>query len=529
MGTQSSPLDTFDHVVVLMLENRSFDNLLGYLYEGGAPADKKFEGASGKNLSNPDINGSVVPVSKGSDYHQPYPDPGEEFDHITAQIFGGSPLQPPLPTMQGFVKDYYATLQALKKKPPVWPGSPENESPVIMKCFNPSSLPVLTGLAQQFAVFDHWYCAVPSQTWCNRAFWHAATSWGWVNNPSIGDESDPWNFTHWRQSSATPTLFDLIESKFGIGNWRVYEDLAIPFTKLVHWGDLREKSGSDYFRYLEGGHEIFDRQKNFFDDCAAGNLPKYSFIEPHFINFFEHVIWHDDMHPSSWDSLIYHETVPGSVLLGDQLIAKVYEAIRNSKSAQGNNWRNTLFIITFDEHGGCYDHVPPPTTVSPDPKAFNTGKGQEGFDFKRLGVRVPMVMVSAYIAENTIVNSPMHHCSFLKTMQEKWGLGSLGPRQDSAPLFTEVFSSTLRPLDSWPVFKESSPPFDAAAPMAAAMDLKQIPLNDLQSSLLGAMQDVIAEDPAAAVGLPSLTTAEDARQFLLHLGQLGYFDRRPKA
>jgi phospholipase C len=159
MQSQPSPLDTFEHVVVLMLENRSFDNLLGYLYETGVPPNKQFAGVSGNNLSNPDENGNPVPVSVGTDFHQPYPDPGEDFDHVTAQLFSGAPPSG-VPKMQGFVKDYFNVLSALPK----WTGSAADQSKVIMQCFAPSSLPVLSTIAQQFAVFDHWFCAVPSQT-----------------------------------------------------------------------------------------------------------------------------------------------------------------------------------------------------------------------------------------------------------------------------------------------------------------------------------------------------------------------------
>ena len=117
-------------------------------------------------------------------------------------------------------------------------------------------------------------------------------------------------------------------------------------------------------------------------------------------------MWHDDMHPSSFDSVIYSDGGPGSVLLGDRIVWKVYQAIRNSNSSSGNNWQNTLLIITFDEHGGCYDHVVPPSATQPNTAEFNNkGVGEAGFDFKRLGCRVPMVMVSAHIAENTIVNT----------------------------------------------------------------------------------------------------------------------------
>jgi phospholipase C len=504
-------LDTFEHVVVLMLENRSFDNILGYLYQDGVPPGKTFAGVVGNNLTNPDENGNPVPVSPQTNFHEPYPDPGEEFHHITEQLFSGPAVG--VPQMQGFVKDYFKTLTDLK-----WPCSAADQSKAIMQCFTPSSIPVLSALARDFAVFDHWFCAVPSQTWCNRAFWHAATSWGWVNNPPLhGDAS--WDLDSWAEASKGATLFDLLETKFGPGSWHVYEDLAVPFTKLVHWGDLKDKIGEDYFRYLEGGQPLF---RNFFTDCAAGELPKYSFVEPHFINFFEDVIWHDDMHPSSFESIIYSDGGPGSVLLGDRLVWKVYQAIRNSKSASGNNWKNTLFIITFDEHGGGYDHVAPGSATPPSPEA-----GECGFTFDRLGVRVPMVMVSAHIAENTIVNTPMHHCSFLQTMQQKWGLGSLGPRQDTAPPFTEVFSATSREHKTWPDWKVyPGPKSTLDETLMRTVDPSDAPLNDLQKSIIDAIIKFYGDDPLLSslriTGLTSLgiNTVRDAREFLKEVEKL---------
>jgi phospholipase C len=517
MENPQSLLETFEHVVVLMLENRSFDNLLGYLYQNGVPPGTQFAGVVGNNLANPDENGNPVPVSIQTDYHQPYPDPGEEFDHVTAQLFGVPASDTSTPTMQGFVRDYFNTLTALPK----WPGSADAQSRAIMQCFTPDSLPVLSQLAQQFAVFDHWFCAVPSQTWCNRAFWHAATSWGWVNNPpAYGDP--PWNLDNWAESSKGATLFDLLETKFGTGSWHIYEDLAVGLTKLVHWGDLKDKIGENYFRYFEGGRPFF---RNFFTDCAAGELPKYSFVEPHFINFFEDVLWHDDMHPSSFGSELYSDGGPGSVLLGDRLVWKVYQAIRNSQTANGNNWQNTLLIITFDEHGGGYDHVPPPSIAPLDPSGFNTGAGEEGFTFNRLGIRVPMVMVSANIAANTIVNTPMHHCSFLQTMQQRWGLSSLGPRQDTAPPFTEVFTATARDLSTWPDWTVyPGPSSTLVESLMGQVEPGAQPLNDLQKSIIEAIGKFYVHDPLLSGLL--VNNAADAKEFLEKVRKLrhpGFF------
>ena len=209
-------LDTFDHVVVLMLENRSFDNVLGYMYPNGVPASaplgKTFEGVTGQNLSNPVPPGvknppppgvTAIPVSpvEAGNYFQPYPDPGENYVHVNTQLFYRSTAVKSRPTtcpasarcrnrhMEGFVADYIENYKAAEvpgqdptyDAPPAdfpWTGYKQ-----IMQCYPTSAVPVVTTLATEFGVFDHWFCAVPSETWCNRTFWNAGTSWGFVINP----------------------------------------------------------------------------------------------------------------------------------------------------------------------------------------------------------------------------------------------------------------------------------------------------------------------------------------------------------
>ena len=221
MATQKKGLDTFDHVVVLMLENRSFDNLLGNLYtEEGVPAGKKFYGLQGKDIKMPvpsyakdfDQHQFVVP-HRAINYHQPYPDPGEVYNHVNTQLYNhidqdnfDKPAcamrgnfnipqpQPEIPAMEGFVKDYINTMKAIKceKKhcKDCKPGKETSQCKAckayndpaykeynrIMQVYYPDQVSVLSTLAKEFAVFDHWFCAVPSQTWPNRAFWHAAAS-----------------------------------------------------------------------------------------------------------------------------------------------------------------------------------------------------------------------------------------------------------------------------------------------------------------------------------------------------------------
>lgn len=524
LTTQRDLLDTFDHVVVLMLENRSFDNVLGYLYEDGVPSGKSFEGAEGQ--WNPDHLGrGQIFTSRTHNYDQPYPDPGEFYQEVMEQMYGKSfadidPARDPL-TMKGFVRDYYNVLKQLTEIP--WPfkyfDNAACQSRKNMKCFAPSAVPAITTLAREFAVFDHWFCALPSETWPNRAFWHADTSWGWVNNPA-GPDKD-WHIDRWFEKSATPTLFSALDKVFPgeRANWRVYEDLIVAATKLIHLGNLWDKTGPDYFRYLEyaGGPHT-----NFFQDCASGDLPKYAFIEPHLFNFVSRGLWHNDMHPSEWlQSLAWAFLMrggPGTALLGDELILKVYEAIRNSPARD-----RTLLIITFDEHGGCFDHVAPPTATPPDTRPFNDPFGipatQNGFDFKRLGPRVPMVMVSSHIQKNTIVNTPMHHGSFLKTMQRKWGFDSLGPRSAGAPDFADAIltKETRAWQDLSGLHKGRS---------ARRLPRPETPISKLQSTLVAAMHAAQQRHGRGRGGeMPNAKTFREAQALLDRIDDFKHLGR----
>lgn len=498
------PLDSFSHVVVLMLENRSFDNLLGYLYPEPAPGGISFDGINAANagpggpLANPvpadaahqpppECNGvvTVAPVDPGN-YFMPYPDPGETYPHVNTQLFnvidGGDnpPYNLPNPPpgtqtpMKGFVTDYIATYKGeqVKGVDPTY-----DQYRQIMQCYTPDEIPVLSTLAKSFGVFDHWYCAVPSQTWCNRAFWNAGTSFGQViNGPDIA----------WFEGSSGTTLFNLIHESGTTSplDWKVYSDQPYgALTGLIHLLALDAFHVPPYDKFPA-------LTPNFFTDCAAGNLPAYSFLEPRFF------APHNDMHPSENDSAHYGKSAIGSVLLGEMLVQQVYDAIRTSNSPKpgANTSQNTLFIITFDEHGGCYDHVLPPAVEPPD--AAGT-PGQMGFDFKRLGVRVPMIMVSAHIAPATVVNTPMHHGSFLKTMCTKWNamlpgkFPGLTERDKHAPPFTEVFtSSDPRPASDWPVIPAPAIPADYWT-----RDFSDVPLNDLAHSIVAA---ILASPPATA-------------------------------
>jgi phospholipase C len=173
----------------------------------------------------------------------------------------------------------------------------------------------------------------------------------------------------------------------------------------------------------------FFQMQQFLEDAAQGNLPSYSFIEPRYFPSPKYGPENDN-HPAYQPDI---EGGPSNVLQGEQLIHQVYEALR-----QGKNWENTLFILTFDEHGGCYDHVPPPTAVSPDNVVIPTSAGPDGsgFTFNRLGVRVPTILVSPFIEEGTVIQSVFDHTSIIKTVLNCFGLKDKAG--ESSPLGARV-------------------------------------------------------------------------------------------
>ncbi len=445
--------DAFDHVVVLMLENRSFDNLLGYLYEAGrAPRGQAFEGVDGKQLSNPippnapDARRNIVPVHAGSVMDNPNPDPGEEYPHVSTQLFGtvdpegnryrsatsmsapfNTPYRPPaIAPMQGFVADYISNFRRTQGRMPSY-----DEYSVIMQCYRPRNVPVISTLAREFAVCDHWFCAVPSQTFTNRSFFHAASSSGAVIN-------EP--FAHWARHNDAETIFERIAAKGR--SWRVYFDDqdVFPLTALIHYPRLQSFISTN-----------FSNMHDFFEDARAGKLPSYSFIEPRlFIN-------HNDMHPPIQ---ILGDTQRSSILDGEALVSEIYNAVRLSDSATGSNFRNTLLVITFDEHGGCYDHVSPPPATPPETAG---PAGQFGFRFDRLGVRVPAVLVSAYVEPGTIVSTTVTHTSMIRMLSDKWQLGHLTQRDSASASLIEAFNrSAPRAPAQWPEVKPRDVPPDLA-------------------------------------------------------------------
>jgi len=431
MADTDAGWEKIEHIVVLMLENRSFDNLLGWLYDPKnkpplhiVPAD--FDGLHGKCLSNPAPDGRDIAAEKSSDPRSPQPNPGEPFEHVYSQIYN-VPLPelkevPPNPTdkpnMLGFIRNY-----AVQKDPPSDPTK-------IMKSLTPKTVPVLSALAHYYAVCDRWFASIPSETFCNRSFVHAGTSSGYVNNAGGG-----FCFVN-----DTTTIFDLLETAgkswtIFCGSW-----LLESFTLLTQ---------KHLWKYALGQH--FAHLRDFIKAAGQkGGLPNYSFLEP---IYFDSLVWgpENDMHPECNPYELYG---PSNLERGEALVAKVYNAVRN-----GPDWESTLLIILFDEHGGCYDHVPPPSApecsaaMAPD-RIIPAGEpGGAGFKFDRLGPRVPAILISAFTKPQTRLHSVFEHTTVLSTVVNCFGLpkNKLGKRQAKAPDLKEALNSSRPRKDRPPI------------------------------------------------------------------------------
>lgn len=365
-----------------MMENRSFDHALGFLRSDTYP----IEGLKGDE-ANPTSFAAGAPsikVSKDAQYRGLLTvDPSHALPHVNVQLYGSAAGPDPQNPQrnQGFVVDY-ASL----------PGSTPASAGNVMKCFAPENLPVLTTLAREFAVCDHWFSSLPAQTWPNRFFVHCATSDGLVDNNQLIDRRTIYHNLNERNIS-----------------WFLYYGDAPQAWMIASMAGLGNSGPSGSF---------FSPVEYFADAAARGVLPEYCFIEPRYL------VVPNDQHPD-------HD-----VHRGENLIADVYEALRNSPV-----WNETLLIVVYDEHGGLFDHVPPPETnvVPPDGKIYQGPGGT--FRFDRLGPRVPAILISPYIKRGTISKTTYDHTSILATAKKAFGLPRFLTERDAhAATFEDVLA-----------------------------------------------------------------------------------------
>ncbi len=485
-------IEKIEHVVVVMFENRSFDNLLGWLYDNDqsrpkqnipapAPGEQPtFEGLSKDNYFNKLVIGNedrTVYAFQGTSTWPtcpncnsvPTPDPHEEFEHVTEQIFGKrDPGPADQADMSGFLKNYSTT--------PAGPDSCDQ----VMQTFGPKQANVINDLARAFAVCDGWFASVPTQTWPNRGFVHSGSSDGRINN-------DSYQFYHQR------TIFNVLEDQKI--PWKIFSNTYTAcLTYLQFWqhGGLRD----GVHRY-----SAFEDACSAAADAASGDkLPKYSFIEPRFLPEFFH--WPSDYHP------------PHNICRGESFLGSIYNSIRTSPYRD-----KILLIVTFDEHGGCYDHVPPPSGAAPpDPHPVSLdGK----FNFDRFGVRVPAIVVSSYVEPGTVFRAPAgqtpyDHTSILATLRDwlklEQGTGGFlpSPRIQAAPTLDRVLTlGEGQENREWPEIA-------VKCSIDGKDESKDIPLSDLQKSILAAAkaQQANVHPAAAASAAKKLVTYEHGAMFL---------------
>ncbi|MBJ7601487.1 alkaline phosphatase family protein [Candidatus Nephthysia bennettiae] len=397
-----------EHVFVLMLENRSFDHMLGFSRRQGIDAltgdPTELDALTGSE-SNRLSSGQEVRVSEGAPFSLTV-DPGHEFDDVLEQLCGAGARYPvtggryPAINNSGFVSRLADQLQK---------SGVEGDPAVVMKVFAPDQLPVMHTLAGEFAVCDHWFSSLPGPTWPNRCFIHAASSGGMDDSPSLLRSATALLEGYKFQNG---TIYDRLDA--ASLPWTVVEGDALP--QVLSLAGMVER--------VVGGH--FSTFTNF---AARVNDPgfkdAYVFIEPH----YGHVLSDgrnfkcgNSQHPLD------------DVTRGEKLLKDVYETVRNSP-----HWMNSALIVLYDEHGGFYDHTVPPA-VRPPGDVFQSGNNHHGFNFDQLGVRVPVLVISPYTARGAIDHRVHDHTSVLATLEHLFGLQPLTKRDSGAPGVDQLFS-----------------------------------------------------------------------------------------
>lgn len=400
-----NPPSAIKHVFVLMLENRSFDHMLGFSGIEGIDAN------SGAPTAVAGLDGSQSNEANGQRYMAKAPapyvmdfDPGHGFEDVLEQLAGHGSVYVtgglyPACSNTGFAANASANLA---KGAVTSPG-------VVLAAYSPDQLPVMNALAREFAVCDHWFSSLPGPTWPNRMFVHAATSGGLDDSPTSLQSLETL-MRGYRFSNGT--VYDQLD-KTGIP-WSIVEGDALPQSLSL---------GGMVSRALDGRFINLPTFLTRIADPAFSDA--YTFIEPN----YGHVVADgrnfkcgNSQHPLD------------DVTRGEKLVKTIYEAVRKSP-----HWPESLMILMYDEHGGFYDHLPPPATTAPGDKGI-AGLNRHGFTFDRLGVRVPAVIISPYVERGVIDHTVYDHASVPATLAKLFNLSTLTNRDKAAATLDHLFA-----------------------------------------------------------------------------------------
>jgi phospholipase C len=371
---QGCGLKQIQHVVVLMQENRSYDHYLGQLHSQGQP-NARPEPA---NASNPNpLNPLGPPITA---FHQPNYCEVADLDHS----WNGTHKSWDQGRMDGFT-----AANAVPQDPT---GSRT------MGYYDQTDLPFYYGLYNTFATGDHYFASALTQTFPNRFYLLAGTSFGHIRNdfPTAADQFNQ------------RTVFNLLDEAHV--TWKVYFS-QVAFALLF-----------SYVRNHAPGNvvQIDDPVNGYYADAAAGRLPQVAFVDPIFAGAKN---IENDEHP------------PANVQVGQAFVSKVTKAL-----FQSPNWPSSAFFLTYDEHGGFFDSLPPPPAPLPDaiPPMLQPGDAPGAFD--RYGIGVPAVVVSPFSKRHFVSHVVNDHTSILRFIETRYGLPALTNRDAHANPMLEFFN-----------------------------------------------------------------------------------------
>ena len=363
-------MDQIEHFIVLVMENRSFDHIFGYLDH----PDETFLGVGklpeAERLTTMDARYAI------------YPGPDHSHVGVLHQMLGTTemPSYPNdhfAPTMSGFA-DNYALLA---------PGAGHK----VMRCFDPQMVPVLSKLALEYGVCDRWFCSLPGETFPNRDFIHAGTSFGHVD------------VHKWLILNNPPCVFRMLETApKPRPTWRLYHEgvaHTLLYSQLFLANDRR------------GSHA------QLVHDIRQDSLPNYSFVEPS----YGIVGRGNSMHPSQARSR-------AEFVDAEAFIASIYRALADTPAV----FEKTAFVITFDEHGGFYDHVRPPPSWLPFSTEHFYRDGKYTFRFRMPGPRVPAIVISPWIEAGTVDHTEREHSCIAETIRKRFVSNVCYPLNDRA-------------------------------------------------------------------------------------------------
>jgi len=365
-------LEKVEHIVVLMLENRSFDHMLGYL---------SLEGDRG------DVDGlraEFANVHRGRRYrvhHLSTTAIADDPDHSAGSV----DLQVGEGRMDGFVASFAETFARRQIQ--------DADAGRVMGYYNSADVPVYDHLASEFAVCDRWFSSVPGATWPNRLYALCGRAAGsrddlpphvppLYNQPSFVRHLDAVGVS-WRWYSFEGGTLRFADAHYSLGH---HDRFAFFSTENLNWKTRLEV-------------RIDTRAASFLQDAARGALPSVAWIDPNFSNFNPIGFQPNDDH------------APADIKDGQEFVLAVYHAL-----ATGPQWEKTLLIIFYDEHGGFFDHVPPPAAADDDPQTFG-----------RYGVRVPALIVSPWVEPPSVSHTLFDHTSIIKTILLRFCPDALTP------------------------------------------------------------------------------------------------------